>query len=196
MKDGFTIIELIISVFILSIAIVGIFSAFSVMVILTANAADQLTATYLAQEGMEVVRNIRDTNWLTSGAVWDEGLTGCDKSSMGCEADYTTGTGTSGTYPIVPWSGRYLYVSSDGFYDYATDGTKTKFKRKIIIATVIDVDGLADSDKIHILKVTAQVSWDQKATILNNGFSAGDCQPSNCVTTEETLYNWYNFTDE
>ena len=63
-SKGFTIIELIISIFILSVALVGIFSAFSIVTILTSDSADRLTGTYLAQEGMEIVRNIRDTNWI------------------------------------------------------------------------------------------------------------------------------------
>jgi prepilin-type N-terminal cleavage/methylation domain-containing protein len=54
LSKGFTLIELIISVFILSVAVVGIFNAFSIMIILTSDAADRLTATYLAQEGEEI----------------------------------------------------------------------------------------------------------------------------------------------
>ena len=63
-NKGFTIIELIISIFILSVGLVGVFNALSVVTVLTAGSADRVTATYLAQEGMEIVRNIRDTNWL------------------------------------------------------------------------------------------------------------------------------------
>jgi len=193
MSKGFTIIELIISIFILSIAVVGIFNAFSVMVILTADTSDRLTATYLAQEGMEIVRNIRDANWLkmdanpSSGYTWVDGLfVGATCSTAGCEADYRT-NGTV-AYPLVSYgsSGRYLYINTSGFYDYTNTGTLTKLKRKIKIEPVTD----------YIIKVTVEVSWNKKATILNpcnppNTCSANTCGASNCITAQETLYNWY-----
>lgn len=204
MKKGFTIIELIISIFILSIGIVGIFSSFSMVVILTSDSSRRLTASYLAQEGMEVVRNIRDTNWLymdagiPAGTTWVSGLgvddtPSCDK---GCELDYKT-TNTS----IKPWpagniKGDYLYIDVSGFYNKDASGSATKFKRKVIITPVTDVDGKSD----HIVKVKVEVAWDQKATILNPSVLAGDalqddCQTykNNCVIAEGTLYDWYNY---
>src|ERR1035437_4630247 len=106
-SKGFTIIELVISISILSVAVVGIFNALSVLIILTSDSADRLTGTYLAQEGMEIVRNIRDTNWLDMnkatlagnvGTVysWDNGLASngfpdhpnCEsQSNKSCRAD-------------------------------------------------------------------------------------------------------------
>jgi prepilin-type N-terminal cleavage/methylation domain-containing protein len=193
-EKGFTMIELIISIFILSVAIVGIFSAFIMVTILTSNTADRLTATYLAQEGMEIVRNIRDSNWLnmdtclgtTCDYKWDDGFSSC---LSGCKMDYTT---TS--YFVAPSSsGDYLYIDTDGFYSYKSGGTKTKFQRKITITPVTDVDGKSD----HIIKVAVQTSWDEKANIFNHqGKPADTCGSSNCVITDETLYNWYNYTSQ
>src|SRR3989344_4749088 len=58
-KTGFTIIELVISIFIITVAVVGVYSAFSLAVILSSDAANRLTAAYLGQEGQEIERNIR-----------------------------------------------------------------------------------------------------------------------------------------
>lgn len=195
MEKGFTIIELVISIFVLAIAIVGIFTAFSIMVILTSEAADRLTATYLAQEGMEIVRNIRDTNWLNPAATWVDGFSTAPCDTSGCMVDYTT-TG-SGSSPMLAWSGGnadYLYVSNiNGFYGYnPTNATQTKFQRKIVITPLNDGwDNLE-----HIIKVTIQVSWDKKASIVSAGRSAGNCDASgsgaNCIITISTLYNWFN----
>jgi prepilin-type N-terminal cleavage/methylation domain-containing protein len=195
-SKGFTIIELIISIFILSVAVVGIFSAFSVMVILTADTADRLAAVYLAQEGMEVIRNIRDKNWLDMDACiadpeceetlsWTDGLINC---ASGCEADYLSEKSN-----LVPYGGGRYLKTANSFYNYAS-GTDTKFKRKIIITQVPDIDGLSD----HIINVKTQVSWDKKATILTFGVSAEDGQENcaakdNCIMAEETLYDWYNY---
>ncbi len=195
--DGFTIIELVISIFVLSIAISGIFSAFSIMLILTSDSANRLTAIYLAQEGMEIVRNIRDNNWLNmdtcaadSGCTpntytWLDGL----NCVSGCEADYTL-------TELHSFSGDYLKIDANGFYN-STGGVQTKFERKIIITQIPDVNNQPDD---HIIKVIAQVSWDQKATILNPGVKADTCNqpggPSNCITVEETLYDWYNYVNQ
>lgn len=186
-KNGFTIVELIISIFILQSVIVAVFGAFSIVTILTADASDRLIGAYLAQEGMEIVRNIRDSNWLKiedgtlNPGEWTMGLTtegAC--GTTGCEADYAS-TSLLGT------SNNYLETSTDKFYNYTT-GLPTKFKRKIVVIKVGDVDGSDD----HIIKVSAEVSWDKKATILQGALLAGNCQVGkNCIITEETLYDWY-----
>ncbi len=203
---GFTLIELVATIFIVSIAVIGIFNALSVVIILTADASDRLTATYLSQEGMEIVRNIRDANWLNmnesyiNGGTysWVDGLTqegvtsyAPDCASTACEADYTS--------EYLNSTENYLSLNPDGFYSYNLEnGTPTKFKRKIKVEPIVDVDDNAD---YHILKVTSQVSWDKKATILSPTVKADKCCPggdgcpglvSNCITTVETLYNWYN----
>ncbi|MCX6718693.1 MAG: hypothetical protein NTY81_03800 [Candidatus Staskawiczbacteria bacterium] len=205
-ETGFTIIELIISIFVLSVGVIGIFSIFSMVVVLTSDSSDRLTATYLAQEGMEIVRNIRDTNWLhmdicASGvtplpdgvscpASWLDGfseISACSNINTGCEADYTSKTSMSGN------SGEYLYINNEnGFYGYnQNNATITKFQRKIIISPVEDIDGKSD----HIIKVTVEVFWDKKSTILSPGVTAQSdgCGPSNCISTEGTLYDWYNY---
>ncbi len=195
MKNGFTIIELIISIFVLSVAVVGVFSAFSMVTILTSDATDRLIATYLAQEGAEIVRNIRDTNWLNMDAVgcvseaecpvsWLYGLDNCNTPS-GCGADYNS------NYLDSSQSG-YLCIDEDsGFYMYnAVNCFITKFKRKITIIPIADVNNQLND---HIRKVVVQVSWDKKATILGGEVLADQCQPSNCITTEVVLYDWYNY---
>jgi prepilin-type N-terminal cleavage/methylation domain-containing protein len=214
-EKGFTIIELIISIFILSIAIVGTFSAFLIMTILTSETADRLTATYLAQDGIEIVRNIRDNNWLkmkagVSGTNWTTGLynaNGIDCScsisdcrTKGCEADYTTGTGVSGAWPMSPWAGgHYLNINTNGFYYYnILNPSQTKFERRIIITPITDIDGVSDPDMsnathVHIVKVIVQVTWKIKANILYTTSDAGVCGFHNCITTEVTLYDWYNY---
>lgn len=189
MDKGFTLIELIISIFVLSIAIVGVFGAFSMIVILTSSTVDRLNAAYLAQEGAEIVRNIRDNNWLKmdveSAHSWLDGLTadnGID-CTEGCEMDYTTGTAMPGATAITPYSARPLNLT-DGFYGYG-NGTPTKFKRKIKIEPV--------SSTNYVIKATSEVSWDSKATVLSGAVVAGNCTPSNCITVEAILYNWYAY---
>jgi len=211
-QNGFTLIEIVISIFLLSFALVAIFSAFSMIVISTSDIVSQLTGTYLAQEGIEIVRNIRDTNWIkmddtcagsdTCIYTWIDNLS--PVCTRGCEADFTTNTINAGANSVMTqWSGtgRYLQIDSsgagNGFYTYLStaSSTVTKFKRKIIITPVTDVDGVSDPQ--HIIKVVVQVSWDKKATIIDKRYLAGEvdpngnCYPQNCITIEGTFYNWY-----
>lgn len=186
-KKGFTLIELVISIFILSVALIGIFSSFSVITILTSNSTDRLTATYLAQEGMEIVRNIRDKNWLNidagiiQNAEWLDGLSVSNNYSIdcsnGCKADYTSDFMS----PYV--ESDYLYLNLAGFYDHNQSGIKTKFRRKIIID-----NSLAP----YVAYVSVQVFWDEKPNILDSNPSSHPEKYS--ITAEETLYNWYNIS--
>ena len=147
-KKGFTLIEVTVSVVILVVGIIGIYTAFSRIVILTSGISNRLVAAYLAQEGIEIVRNIRDTNWVEEAASWNEGLTTC---SGGCEADYKTGTLDEDT-PLRSYNGGdYLNIDSNNFYSYSV-GDQAKYKRKITIE-VID---------INTLKVTVWVGWEEK----------------------------------
>lgn len=166
-RKGFTLIELIIVVFVLAIGILGVYSVYSQIISYTTISLSRFTASYLAQEGIEIVRNIRDTNWL-KGSSWDSGLVfgggfnGCSGSYF-CEADYDDPALTS--YPNTT-SPHNLKIA-DGFYKYSISGSETKFKRKITITLVGD-----------ILEVSVLVQWQEKGKTYD-------------ITTQENLYNWY-----
>lgn len=199
-NKGFTIVELVITIFVLSIAVIGVYNAFSILLISTTETINRFTAAYLAQEGVEIVRNIRDTNWLKADTDsesfhWDDGLADCGESVGGCEADYTT-DGTS-TNPLVPFGsdGRYLNIDADGFYSYNSSGTPTKFKRSIAIKQIND----------NTMEVLVQVAWSEKPNILNSDRSSGllyTMSPlislfvsspnlQGGIVVHEYLYNWY-----
>lgn len=173
-RAGFTIVELIITIFILSFSIFGVYNAFSTIIVLTHGASDRFIASYLAEEGLEVIRNIRDNNWISSQG-WTSSLDTCQD---GCQADYTTGTDLPGALSIIPWTsglgGIYLKINNNGFYNY-TSGTDTKFKRKITITFLSN----------YIMKVSVQVTWDEKPNVLNPSGTPGSIQ------AVETLYDWY-----
>lgn len=182
-EKGLTMIELVISLFVLTVAVFGIYNAFSVMVVTTAQMSDKFIAAYLAQEGIEVIRNIRDNNWLNpsdpENPDWTEGFFSCGQTQCDWQADYDD------TATLTTWSGddetggAKLNINEDGFYSYNT-GDQTKFRRKITIAPIEN-----DVGEIYALKVTATVFWDEKPTIFNFEKSYGS------ITAEDYLYNWY-----
>lgn len=120
---GFTIIEVIAAVFILTVGVVGVFSAVNYALSATQNISSRLIAAYLAQEGIEVVRNIRDGNWLEQRTnptlPWDAGI-----PTTACGVDYTQNS------CLTTLADAYLRINSSGLYGYQS-GTATSFKRKI-----------------------------------------------------------------
>jgi len=141
MNRAFTLIEIIVAIFVMTVGIVGVYALVPKIISITSANTNSFTASQLAREGIELIRNIRDTNWLEEDS-FNDGLTTC---SGGCEIDYDDSEFTA--YDV----GRYLRINANGFYNYdPVSGTnsETKFKRKITITP--------DTD---ILNVKVEVSW-------------------------------------
>jgi len=162
MKRGFTLLEVILAVFVLTIAVSGAFALISQAFVMASLSQSKLIASYLAQEGIEIVKNIRDTNWLTqrtdSDVLWYDGL---DQGDW--QIDYKGQRFDYGVY------GNFLNDDSEGFYSYSA-GRQTSFKRKI---SIIKTEG--DENNI---KVVVEVSWRER----NHNYQ---------VRALEKLSNWY-----
>ena len=135
-QEGFTLLEIIIAMFVFFIGIMGIFSLLTATMRSTKGAVDNFKASQLSQEGIELVRNIRDRNWLFY-QDWRVGLQAC---ALGCEIDYND-------TDLSVWLNRSLKIDSNGFYNYET-GIISLFKRKITISQTGDA-----------LKVKSEVFW-------------------------------------
>jgi len=72
-KKGFTVLEVLIAVLVLTIGGLAAYSVVQQIVFKTFSASYRLSAAYLAKEGIEIVRNTRDTNWIEA-ENWDNGL--------------------------------------------------------------------------------------------------------------------------
>lgn len=148
-KGGFTLIEIIFAIFLFTTGILGVYAAIQQTIIASSISTSKLKAAYLAQEGIEIVRNIRDTNWLedrTATTLWDDGL------NVG---DWEAGYNDSG---LSSYAGNLLNLESGGntMYGY-NSGASTPFTRKITI-----ISGGTD-----ILKVSVDVSWTERGRIHN-----------------------------
>lgn len=98
MKRGFSLIEAMVSISILLIGVIGVVSLGIVMVTQACLTNSQVIATQLGREGIEVVRSIRDSNWLVTEdggvSVWNTSLeSGADYAAVG-EWDSTLNTWT------------------------------------------------------------------------------------------------------
>jgi len=65
-KKGFTLVETMVAITILTLAISGAFFTANSAMVASNIARDQLTASYLAQEGIEYVRMMRDNEYLAA----------------------------------------------------------------------------------------------------------------------------------
>jgi prepilin-type N-terminal cleavage/methylation domain-containing protein len=141
-KKGFTLLEMLIVTFVISIGLIAIMTLILQAVADSQIAFSRLVAAYLAQEGLEIVGNIRDSNWLAQrqnpGITWNQNLNVGD-----WEASYDKSS-------LDPYADRYLKFGG-GFYNY-TSGVNTKFKRKITIATSTS----------QIIDVSVQVTWQER----------------------------------
>jgi len=163
MPKGFTLLEIMIAIAIMEVGVVGAYVA----VLRTSSSLYSVSSRYiasqLAQEGIELVRNIRDKNWL-KGFNWNRGLEGCQ---TGCEIDYNDSALSSS------YEGRNLYINgSNGFYEYidspSPNDKKTPFKRKITIKPETGAPAL---------KVTVNVSWQER-------------EKNSHFVVEGKLYDW------
>lgn len=169
-NKGFTMLELLIAIFVILTALLAGLYTISGTLAATSVYKNQLIAAYLAQEGIEIVRNIRDKNWI-EGENWDKKLDTGD-----WQVDYTTTVlQSSGAPCTVPqfynchsYLGDFLKIStvSPQFYNY-TSGTDTPFKRKITIAP----------DGGDVLTVSVEVTWNLKGKGYN-------------FVAQEKIYNW------
>ncbi|MFA6251908.1 MAG: prepilin-type N-terminal cleavage/methylation domain-containing protein [Candidatus Paceibacterota bacterium] len=157
-QKSFTLIEMLVSVFIISFALVGMFGLNSKYNQQTKQEKEAYEAALLAEEGVELIKNLRDSNWICQtppcSASWDTGLTSC---TNGCEIDYLKKGGDGSTGGLTAWgsSGNFLYIDpTTKMYRYPSSSELstmqwTPYRRKIEIAT-------ETTDKLEI-KVT--VSW-------------------------------------
>ena len=124
---GFTLIETLIAVAVLMIAIAGPLSISSKALTTSLYARDQTTASYLAQEEMELIKNYKDNNIMNS-PPWTNGIDSC----IGTTGSYCDLSPTGHVMTTCPASGSpgcALNVSDNG--TYTNDGTKgaTGFSR-------------------------------------------------------------------
>ncbi|MEY2664863.1 MAG: hypothetical protein RIT04_671 [Candidatus Parcubacteria bacterium] len=172
-NSGFTIIETLVAITILMIAIAGPLTVVSKGLTAALYARDQMIGSYLAQDAIEFLKNVRDNNKLAGGSTtWLTGITGgattCSQSAP-CTVDTINGdpTGVT-TYGIVqcsygsPTCGQMYLVSSGdlGGYSHTASGIKTQFTRTFYITS-------SSANPTGEAKLVVTVSW-KNGTVPNS----------------------------
>ncbi|MDP3794957.1 MAG: prepilin-type N-terminal cleavage/methylation domain-containing protein [bacterium] len=162
-QKAFSLIETLVAVGILAGALVAAVGLLSLTLRTMRTAQSEFIAAHLAAEGIEVIRNIRDTNWLR-GVAWQTGL---DDGSYAVAYDTLP--------PLAVYDDTQpLERDGDGRYCYNC-GTETPFRRRVAIE-LVPVD--RDNPGILGIRVTATVLW-------------SDAAGPRSVVAQDILYNWY-----
>jgi len=143
-RKGFTLIETFVAITILVIAIVGPLTIASRGLNSTLLSRDQLTATYLAQEAIEQVRQFKDSNVL-QGNDWMSGPVSSCLGANGCYIDVwgaTTVAACTGACPNLRYDNTMKLYRHDV-------GTLTSFRR------TVRVENVSTHEKI----ISVQVDW-------------------------------------
>ena len=96
---GFTILEVMVAIFVITIGVISAFNVAQNITLFSRANSSRLTATYLAQEGIELVRNQRDNNWIQGAASWDNSIV--PSGPPGCTGSFTLGRTFNRTCEIV-----------------------------------------------------------------------------------------------
>jgi len=181
-KSGFTLVETLVAVSIFTISILALLVVLTQGISDTIYAKEKITASYLAQEGIEYMRNIRDTFVLYDAADSQTGWNAFNNklvsascaTPFGCYFDDQNINYASQTQPMVGITltacgtscPTLLYDGVTGKYGYEA-GTDAGFIRKI---EIIQISG--DETKIF-----STVSWVQGSGVYS-------------ITFSENLFNW------
>ena len=154
-----SIAEAVMAISVITIGLLGVSSLAIQNIQIKGVNRNYLIASMLAQEGIELTRNIRDQNWLNiqndpsdPSLAWDDWIT--DGSvpntfTVDYESDTTVAHQPDHSVSSINDNGTRLYVNGNGFYTHnSAGGTLTKFRR--LISAVDNGD--------HLL-VSATVSW-------------------------------------
>jgi prepilin-type N-terminal cleavage/methylation domain-containing protein len=161
-KKGFSLVEVMLAVFILVVALVVFIQVIAKSIDHSSESRDTIIASGLAQEGVELVKNIRDNNFLGgNGNIFAE-LGATENCAIDYDKDSCSGSDTK------------LYFA-DGLYNI-NGGTETKFSRQI----VIEGEGTTRT-------ITSMIIWEKTDFPL----TSSDCTTANkCVYAEIVLTDW------
>lgn len=179
-NNGFTVLETIVAITVISVALAGAITAVRTGLISSSISKEQVKAFYLAQEAIEIIRNKRDSNILAAyngaAVTWLSGIAEvgdpCEPGNT-CTVDATSyslsKTGCSG-WNTCPYLRQNLNSGSTTYLLYGYNGTwsLSSYRREVQIESISPTE----------INVTVQVSWMHGAT-------------SRSFKTKTILMNWF-----
>jgi Tfp pilus assembly protein PilV len=179
-QRGFTILETMVAIFILILSITGpmVFASSSLRSAFLAR--DQITAFYLAQDIIEVIKNTRDENGI-NGDPWLSNIDVCDASDPVCiiyidttDADPVANECPREKEAIDPPPCNPLTKDSAGRFTYGD--TESRFTRTTYVKETVSNQEA---------QVVVEVSWQSNVRI-----------GTKRILVQENIMNWIPLDDE
>lgn len=167
-RSGQSLIEAIIAISLLLVGFLGTITLINRSVGLTRVVADSYVGSYLAAEGIEVVKSLIDSNYLQERPFFS-GFAACDTT---CDWELEYNSSWESNRPSDYTGRTFTYDPIQRLYTYSAFGTATSFTRKVSVTLV----GPSGKEMI----VSSYVEWDARG----GGKSA--------VTVEDHFYDWFN----
>ncbi len=157
--SGFTIVETLIAIAVLMIAIAGPLVIASKGLTAALYSKDQMIASFLAQESMEVIKNIRDVNYDSEDpySSFSRFVGNCDSPTKYCDADPLNSNMIEESYGYP--DGHRIYFDATKGYTSSQGGNaeETIFSRYFYMEDVEKADGSGpdpSQKRVHVV-----VSW-------------------------------------
>jgi len=160
-NSGLTLIETLIALLVLSLGLIPALAVLSSSTRISALIKNNLIAANLAQEGVEVIRSLRDANWF-AGQAFDAGLEG------NWRVEWNTNW-TANPPQTVVTNPSLKFDSATGLYNYSS-GLDTGFKRSVGVVKTANPCGCE-------LTVISRVEWSQRGN-------------ARTISVESHLYDW------
>ena len=157
---GFTLIETLVAITILMISIVGPLTIASKGLTAAVTSKDQVIASYLAQDTLEYLKNVRDNDLLADSTNgWTNFFSALSAHNCATVGSYcsieTAPSGTQGNISTcTSMTVCHLYIdTTNGYYTYAVTTNTTEFNRSFTV-TRESAAGVPDA-----ALVTVTVTW-------------------------------------
>lgn len=144
-EAGLTLVETMVATGVIVIGLISALTLITNSLSYVSNIGDRLIAANLTAEGLEVVRNIRDNNWL-QGLSWNNGL---------ANGDYQV---SYNSIALSSYNDNPLLLNSaDGLYSYSS-GVSTPYIRKISISNL----------SVYEIRVISTITWQRRGVTYSN----------------------------
>lgn len=146
-EKGITLVEALVAISIVLLATTGPIVRIKESLVNTQYAQDQMVASYLAQEGIEVIRAIRDSNWIAEVSSF-ETINQCFNATCTVDATEQLANSLSSCGELLCPPLEY----SGGVYHQRGSSNPSKFIRTVEVSAI-------NQDEIQVV---VSVQWDTR----------------------------------
>ncbi len=175
-KKAFSTAEVLLAMFVLSVGLITVLALVSKSLRSSLASRDMIIAVELAQEGVELIRNVRDNDF----AAGNNGFSGFSSNKY-CYRDFNDTLVGLDCDPVMGSPSRYYLQYRNGLYEHVSPPSAERFSRFIYVDY--------NSSRNDAL-VRSFVYWGEASPPPATGDPASCLPVDSCVFTELYLTSW------